>query len=161
MTVVVFWVVTPCGPVGRYQRFGETYCRHLQERMRCKSRGCELYGNAITGVWTTLSMIHTYKVMLLLYIGIRRPSFDLTDGMLHFHYCALTWTFGRTLVMHKLITLNFLDSSFALWAILMAATNLRILRYILKKIETANQFLNVSIGPHVTGTRVLTNFDHT
>jgi hypothetical protein len=24
-------VVTPCGPVGRYQRFGGTYCLHLQD----------------------------------------------------------------------------------------------------------------------------------
>jgi hypothetical protein len=23
---LVFWVVTPCGLVGRYQRFGGTYC---------------------------------------------------------------------------------------------------------------------------------------
>jgi hypothetical protein len=28
--VLVFWVVTPCGLVGRFQRFGETYCPHLQ-----------------------------------------------------------------------------------------------------------------------------------
>jgi hypothetical protein len=27
---MVFWVVTPCGLVGRYQRFGDTYCLHLQ-----------------------------------------------------------------------------------------------------------------------------------
>jgi hypothetical protein len=27
-----FWVVTPCGLVGRYQRFGETYWLHLQPR---------------------------------------------------------------------------------------------------------------------------------
>jgi hypothetical protein len=26
----LFWVVTPCGFVDRYQRFGETYCLHLQ-----------------------------------------------------------------------------------------------------------------------------------
>jgi hypothetical protein len=28
--MLVFWVVTPCGLVGRYQRFGETYCLLLQ-----------------------------------------------------------------------------------------------------------------------------------
>jgi hypothetical protein len=27
---MVFWVVTPCGLVGRYQCFGGTYCLHLQ-----------------------------------------------------------------------------------------------------------------------------------
>jgi hypothetical protein len=27
---LVFWVVTQCGLVGRYQRFGGTYCLHLQ-----------------------------------------------------------------------------------------------------------------------------------
>jgi hypothetical protein len=27
---MLFCVVTPCGLVGRYQRFGETYCFHLQ-----------------------------------------------------------------------------------------------------------------------------------
>jgi hypothetical protein len=26
----VFWVVTPCGLVGGYQRFGGTYCLHHQ-----------------------------------------------------------------------------------------------------------------------------------
>jgi uncharacterized membrane protein YqjE len=30
MTMLVIWVVTPCGLVGRYQRFGQTYCLHLQ-----------------------------------------------------------------------------------------------------------------------------------
>jgi hypothetical protein len=30
MLTVVFWVVTPCGLAGRYKRFGDTYCLHLQ-----------------------------------------------------------------------------------------------------------------------------------
>jgi hypothetical protein len=29
MSMLVFWVVTPCGLVRRYQRFGETYCLQL------------------------------------------------------------------------------------------------------------------------------------
>jgi hypothetical protein len=28
--LLLFWVMTPCGLVSRYQRFGETYCLHLQ-----------------------------------------------------------------------------------------------------------------------------------
>jgi hypothetical protein len=31
MSVLVLWVVTPCGLVGRYQRFGGTFCFHLQD----------------------------------------------------------------------------------------------------------------------------------
>jgi hypothetical protein len=31
MSMLVFWVVTPCGLVGRYQRFGGTYCLYLQD----------------------------------------------------------------------------------------------------------------------------------
>jgi hypothetical protein len=37
---LAFWVVTPCGLVGRYQRFGGTYCRHHQDEVlvsTCKS----------------------------------------------------------------------------------------------------------------------------
>jgi hypothetical protein len=30
MSMLVFWVVTPCGLVGRYQRFEGTYSLHLQ-----------------------------------------------------------------------------------------------------------------------------------
>jgi hypothetical protein len=30
MSMLFFWVVTPCGLVGRYKRFGGTYCLHLQ-----------------------------------------------------------------------------------------------------------------------------------
>jgi hypothetical protein len=30
MSMLVFWVVTPCGLVGRYQRFRGTYCLLLQ-----------------------------------------------------------------------------------------------------------------------------------
>jgi hypothetical protein len=30
MSILVKWVVTPCGLVGRYQRFGGTYCLHRQ-----------------------------------------------------------------------------------------------------------------------------------
>jgi hypothetical protein len=29
-SMLVFWVVTPCGLVGRYQRVGGTYCLHFQ-----------------------------------------------------------------------------------------------------------------------------------
>jgi hypothetical protein len=32
LSMLVFWVVTPCGLVGRYQRFGRTYCLNLQPR---------------------------------------------------------------------------------------------------------------------------------
>jgi hypothetical protein len=28
--ILLFWVLAPCRLVGRYQRFGETYCLHLQ-----------------------------------------------------------------------------------------------------------------------------------
>jgi hypothetical protein len=31
MVLLVFWVVTPCGFVGRYKRFGGTYFLHLQD----------------------------------------------------------------------------------------------------------------------------------
>jgi hypothetical protein len=30
LTMLFFWVLTLCSLVGRYQRFGETYCLHLQ-----------------------------------------------------------------------------------------------------------------------------------
>jgi hypothetical protein len=30
ISMLVFWVVTPCGFVGRYKRFGGIYCIHLQ-----------------------------------------------------------------------------------------------------------------------------------
>jgi hypothetical protein len=30
LSIVVFWVVTPCGLVGGHQRFGGTYRLHLQ-----------------------------------------------------------------------------------------------------------------------------------
>jgi hypothetical protein len=29
VTMLLFWVVTPCRLVGRYHRFGETHCLHL------------------------------------------------------------------------------------------------------------------------------------
>jgi hypothetical protein len=35
MSVLVFWVVKPCGLAGRYHRFGGTYCLHLQGWRRC------------------------------------------------------------------------------------------------------------------------------
>jgi hypothetical protein len=30
MSMMVFWAVTPCGRLGRYQHFGGTYCLNLQ-----------------------------------------------------------------------------------------------------------------------------------
>jgi hypothetical protein len=30
MSMLFFWVITPCGLASRYQRFGGTYCVHLQ-----------------------------------------------------------------------------------------------------------------------------------
>lgn len=29
VSMLIFWVVIPCGPVRGYQRFGENYCLHL------------------------------------------------------------------------------------------------------------------------------------
>jgi hypothetical protein len=37
MSILVLWIVTPCGLVGTYQRFGETYCLHLQGVTRKKN----------------------------------------------------------------------------------------------------------------------------
>jgi hypothetical protein len=31
ISMLVFWVVTPCGLAGRYRRFGGTYRLHLQD----------------------------------------------------------------------------------------------------------------------------------
>jgi hypothetical protein len=28
--LMLFWAVTPCGVLGRYQSFGETYCSHIE-----------------------------------------------------------------------------------------------------------------------------------
>jgi hypothetical protein len=33
-SMLVFWVARPCGIVGRYRRFGETYCLHLQGHLQ-------------------------------------------------------------------------------------------------------------------------------
>jgi hypothetical protein len=33
MMMLFFWVLEPCGLVGRGQRFGETYCLHIQGRI--------------------------------------------------------------------------------------------------------------------------------
>lgn len=30
VSILVFWVITSCGTIGGYQRFGTTYCLHLQ-----------------------------------------------------------------------------------------------------------------------------------
>jgi hypothetical protein len=30
ISILIFWVVTQCGLVNRNQRFGRTYCLHLQ-----------------------------------------------------------------------------------------------------------------------------------
>lgn len=34
MSILVFWIVTPCRPVRRFQSFGGSYCHHLQGRWR-------------------------------------------------------------------------------------------------------------------------------
>jgi hypothetical protein len=46
MSMLVFWVVTSCGLVGRYQRFGGTYCFHLLSsfKRRAHMRG-KYYNN--------------------------------------------------------------------------------------------------------------------
>jgi hypothetical protein len=48
MSMFVFWVVTPCGLVGRYHRFGETYHFHLQ-------------GSKMEVVYFSLISVSTYK----------------------------------------------------------------------------------------------------
>jgi hypothetical protein len=37
MMMMIFWVLAPCRLVGRYQRFGDTYCLHLQGAKKQKN----------------------------------------------------------------------------------------------------------------------------
>jgi hypothetical protein len=39
VSLLVFWVVTSCGLVGRYQRFGETYCLRFRAEVRLLGSG--------------------------------------------------------------------------------------------------------------------------
>jgi hypothetical protein len=38
MSVLVFWVVMPCGLVGRYKHFGRKYCLHLLRKADNKNQ---------------------------------------------------------------------------------------------------------------------------
>jgi hypothetical protein len=55
MSVLVFWLVTPCGFVGRYQHFGETYCLHLPTQyyifFQCFSCCLKLNSNILCCFW--------------------------------------------------------------------------------------------------------------
>jgi hypothetical protein len=39
MTMSFSWVLTPCRLVGRYQRFGETYCLHIKAEVAMLENG--------------------------------------------------------------------------------------------------------------------------
>jgi hypothetical protein len=45
MSMLVYWVVTPCGLVGRYKRFGGTYCFHLLDAVSTQK-------TTIDNIWT-------------------------------------------------------------------------------------------------------------
>jgi hypothetical protein len=61
MLMLVFWVATPCVLAAKYQRFGETYCLHLQPwRWRqyvSPKRWCSTYKS--TNIDTVISSFHT------------------------------------------------------------------------------------------------------
>jgi hypothetical protein len=48
MSMVVFWVVTSCGLVGGCQRFGGTYCLHLQGWRLLSKKPAEYHGKTCT-----------------------------------------------------------------------------------------------------------------
>jgi hypothetical protein len=56
LMMLLLWVVTPCRLVGRCQRFGETYCLHLQgcrwRQYVFPKRWCNTYLTSLQGVTT-------------------------------------------------------------------------------------------------------------
>jgi hypothetical protein len=63
--MLVFWVVTPCGLVGRYQRIGGTYCLHLQPCVRIEKTNIVIFNAVRT------SNLNNYSI--LTYFGIISP----------------------------------------------------------------------------------------
>jgi hypothetical protein len=61
----MFWVVTPCRLVGRFQRFGETYCIHLSSS-KCWYLPTSPHGVTKQSYIFTLSDVRKYQTFVFL-----------------------------------------------------------------------------------------------
>jgi hypothetical protein len=61
-SILFFWIVTPCGLVDRYQRFGETYCLHIWgwRRWQYVYPKCWYVPTSLHGVTTQMNIIDIF-----------------------------------------------------------------------------------------------------
>jgi hypothetical protein len=105
--IVVFWVVTPCSLVGRYQHLEGTYCFHLQGQSMWGKESVELYKQdtkrmvtVILGRWRgnrtysrPIEMV-TRKMALL-----QEPYILICNGSTYHTPWELLWTWLEFKVM--------------------------------------------------------------
>jgi hypothetical protein len=77
-SLLVFWVVTPCGLVHRYQHFGETYCLHLQGWNIC----IYLQVHMVVTPEDQHQHLHCYKNLIIQFDSrMKVPCLSLTKGI--------------------------------------------------------------------------------
>jgi hypothetical protein len=73
LSLLVFWVVMPCGLAGRYKRFGGIYCLHLQSMMEavCSSeRNVGIYLQVHTTLQTRKPTLTVPKLIIHIVITV-------------------------------------------------------------------------------------------
>jgi hypothetical protein len=72
---MLFWVVTPCRLVGRHERFGETYCLHLQDVTTQKNIIIILTAERTSDLTTTYKStrrdVTTQKITIDIFTAVR------------------------------------------------------------------------------------------
>jgi hypothetical protein len=103
IAVLVFWVVTPCGLVGRYQQFGGTCCLHI---LPLKYWYLCTHPHVITDQKTSIDMWNSYFM----------PKLSRCRLVLTYFLCRLDmhfkfqWDIGHPEIFTMLI--NFISSKF-------------------------------------------------
>jgi hypothetical protein len=66
MMMLVFWVKSPCGLIGRYQRFGGTYCPHLQGHfyLLTSPHGVTTQNNVITVIGSITNENNNFSIIV-------------------------------------------------------------------------------------------------
>jgi hypothetical protein len=94
---MLFWVVMPCRLVDRYQRFGETYCLHLQ------GRNVRIYLRVHTASQPRKTTSATsMKANFFLFVCCLHSFFSIWWWHdLHFSRLVTLFSFGNTIARHQ------------------------------------------------------------
>jgi hypothetical protein len=136
MLMAVFWVVSPCGPVGRNQCFGRTYCLFLQLWRWCHWFCDQIFSFVSTAfIFNHCQNLKQYILSILWTTSV--PAFcECPEIQIHCNFCNQVFCFVSSIHSHLILQpLLFLP-----------ITRKRLMHTVYKRIVICNCFGNNTVN---------------